>query len=127
MKICLMPHVIFQTTSQFFFKFCITSQCHEIKLLYTFLAQTFNNLVKTSPLKCNSFSDFLSFFIVMTHNSSVNFKFIHFLLWTKGSHQSLNFETSSALERIWGIPHLIFQTTSQIFFKFGITLQCHYR
>ena len=29
----------------------------------------------------------------MTHNSSVNFKLIHFLLWSKGSHQSSNFDT----------------------------------
>ena len=29
-KICQIPHVIFQTTSQFFFKFCMTLQCHEI-------------------------------------------------------------------------------------------------
>ena len=29
----------------------------------------------------------------MAHNSSVNFKFIHFLLWIKGSHQILNIET----------------------------------
>ena len=29
----------------------------------------------------------------MTHNSSVNFKVIPFLLWTKGSHQSSNLET----------------------------------
>ena len=34
----------------------------------------------------------MSFFIVMTHNSSVNFKLIHFLFWTKGSHQSPNFD-----------------------------------
>ena len=41
----------------------------------------------------NSSSNFASFFIVMTHNSTVNFKLIHFLLWTKGSHQSSNFDT----------------------------------
>ena len=41
----------------------------------------------------NSSSNIPSFFIVMTHNSSVNFKLIHFLLWIKGSHQSPNFET----------------------------------
>ena len=29
----------------------------------------------------------------MTHNSSVNFKLIHFLFWTKGSHESPNFDT----------------------------------
>ena len=41
----------------------------------------------------SSSSIFVSFFIVMTHNSSVNFKLIHFLLWAKGSHQSSNFHT----------------------------------
>ena len=35
----------------------------------------------------------MSFSIVMTHNSSVNFKLIHFLLWTKGSLQSPNSDT----------------------------------
>ena len=28
----------------------------------------------------------------MTHNCSANFKLIHFLLWTKESHQSPNFD-----------------------------------
>ena len=41
----------------------------------------------------SSSSNFALFFIVMTHNSSVNFKVIPFLLWTKGSHQSSNFDT----------------------------------
>ena len=41
----------------------------------------------------NSSSNFASFFIVMTHNSSVNFNLILFLLWIKRSHQSPNFET----------------------------------
>ena len=41
----------------------------------------------------NSSSNFALFFIVMTHNSSANFKVIPFLLWTKGSHQSPNFDT----------------------------------
>ena len=40
----------------------------------------------------SSSSIFVSFFIVTTHNSSVNFKIIHFLLWAKGSHQSSNFD-----------------------------------
>ena len=38
-------------------------------------------------------SIFISFFIVMKHNSSVNLKLIHFLLWTKGSYQRSNFDT----------------------------------
>ena len=41
----------------------------------------------------NLSSNFTSFFIVMTYNSSINFKLIHFLLWTKGSHQGPNFDT----------------------------------
>ena len=41
----------------------------------------------------NSSSNFVSFFIVITHYSLVNFKFMHFLLWIKGSHQIPNFET----------------------------------
>ena len=42
-------------------------------------------------------SQFALFFIVMTHNSTVNFKLIHFLLWIKGSHQSPDFETAKFL------------------------------
>ena len=41
----------------------------------------------------NSSTTFASFFIVMTHNSPVNFKLIHFQLWTKVSLESPNFET----------------------------------
>ena len=43
----------------------------------------------------NSSSDFSSFFSVITYNSSVNFKLIHFLLWTKGSHENTNFDISN--------------------------------
>ena len=32
---------------------------------------------------------------------------------------------SNALVKIWQILHVILQTTSQLFFKFCITLQCH--
>ena len=161
----------------------------------------------------------------MTHNSSVNFKLIPFLLWRKGSHQSPNFKSfkcsvenlpnfschfsnhesvlvqnlhnssvswkitpvyfcssnniylaqkkpinnliplrilhhhllsryvtplwilgsyffysglkdpinipvlrlSNAQLKICHVPHLIFQTTSQFFFKFGTALQCYER
>ena len=41
----------------------------------------------------SSSSIFVSFFIVMTHYSSVSFKVINFLLWAKVSHQSSNFDT----------------------------------
>ena len=114
-KICQIS-VFFQTTGQSFFKICITPQCHERKLC-TFVAQTIYTLVSRSQLKhkfldfwvleskfvkflmsvlkqkVRSSSIFVSFFILMTHNFSVNFKLMHFLLWTKGSHQSSNFDT----------------------------------
>ena len=41
----------------------------------------------------NSSSNFASFFFVMTHNSSVSFSLMHFLLWAKGSHQSTSFKS----------------------------------
>ena len=41
----------------------------------------------------DSSSNFASFFIVMTQNSSVNFKLILFLLWIEGSPQNPSFET----------------------------------
>ena len=40
----------------------------------------------------SSSSNFVSFFICITHNSSVDFKAIDFLHWAKGSHQSSNFD-----------------------------------
>ena len=43
--------------------------------------------------KVDSSSNFALFFTVITHNYSVNFKVILFLIWTKGSHQSSNFDT----------------------------------
>ena len=43
--------VIFETTNQFFFKFCITLQCHETSLLYTFLAKSFYSFNKRSLSK----------------------------------------------------------------------------
>ena len=35
--------------------------------------------------------NFTLFFIVVTHNSAVNFKLTHFLLWMKGSHEKSQF------------------------------------
>ena len=51
-KICQIPHVIFQTTSKFFLKLWITFQCHERYLLCTFLGQTLNTLHNRNKWKC---------------------------------------------------------------------------
>ena len=55
MKICKIPDVIFQTTSHFFFKFCMTPQCHELQLLCTFLGETLYTLHKKDQSKCKCF------------------------------------------------------------------------
>ena len=55
-KIHQIPYVMFETTSQFFFKLFITLPCHE-KLFCTFLAETVHDLDKGSPSKCK-ISDF---------------------------------------------------------------------
>ena len=64
---------------------------------------------------------------VITRNSSVIFQFISFLLWTKGSHQSPNFDIFKRkfLTKIFQIPHVLFQITSQFFFRYCMTLQRH--
>ena len=55
-KIQQIPYVMFETTSQFFFKLFTTLLCHE-KLFCTFLADTVQELDKKSPSKCK-ISDF---------------------------------------------------------------------
>ena len=67
---------------------------------------------------------FASFFIVITHNSPVNFKLINVLLGIKVHHKSPNCDSQllRALVKICQIPQVIFQTTIQLFFKFCITL-----
>ena len=41
----------------------------------------------------SSCSNFVSFFVAMKGNSTLNFKMTHFLLWTTGSHQSSTCDT----------------------------------
>ena len=50
-------------------------------------------VVSVLKWQVNSSSNFVSLFIAMIRNSYVNFKFIYFILWIKGSHESPKFET----------------------------------
>ena len=56
-KIHQIPHVNFEMTSQFFFKFCIILHCHETQLLCKFWAHTFSTLDQRIPSK-SQFWDF---------------------------------------------------------------------
>ena len=72
-KFCQITHGILQTTSQFFFKYCIILQCHEKKLFCTFLVQTLNTLCKRSPLKFK-FLRFLSALVAIRQITHVILK-----------------------------------------------------
>ena len=99
MQIFQILHVIFESTSQFSFKIfsAIKQLLFSSKYIIYFgqRSQLKSKLFRFSSarVKIHQIPHVMSFFIVMTHNYSVNFKLIHFLLWTKGSHQSPNFDT----------------------------------
>ena len=57
-KICEIPHVIFESASQFFFKYCINIQCHQAKLPYTFFSSNIMYVVQKKPIKLQSFEIF---------------------------------------------------------------------
>ena len=61
--------------------------------VWLFASKFVKFLISILKRQVNSSSNLASFFIVMIHNSSVNFKLMHFLLWIKGSHKTPNFET----------------------------------
>ena len=104
------PYVIFQTNSQFLFKYCITLQCHDT-LLLNFFSSIIIDFPQREPIKVSaeisffkflmslfkeevsSSSNFTSFFRVMTHNYSLLFCPKHIVFSTKAAHQSANFQT----------------------------------
>ena len=90
------PHIIFESTSQSSFTFCINLQCYQTQLVCTFLAQTLHTLVKKSTLKCN----FLS---APAQN----------LFWKRQVHSSPNFHHSSLSRKI--IP-VYFSSSTNIYF-----------
>ena len=65
----------------------------------------------------NSSSNFALFFIVMTHNSSANFKVIPFLLCTKESHQSPIFNTIKCSGENLPIFSSLFSSHKSIFLQ----------
>ena len=85
-------------TSLYFFRSSIIYFGHK-EPIKTYFFRPLSARVKICQIPMSIFkvpvnfsSSFVSFFIFMTHNSFVNSKLIHFLLWTKGSYWSLNFD-----------------------------------
>ena len=81
-KICQIPHVSFELTSQFLFNFCIILHCHDTKLPCKFSAHTFSSLDKRTPSK-SQFLDFrtcsgenlLNSYVIFESKSHFPFKF----------------------------------------------------
>ena len=70
---------------------------------------------------------FVSKFSAMKDNSSVYFLLKPHILWTKIAHEIEIFLFLSGSVKIHKIPRVIFEITSQFFFKFCIVLQSHER
>ena len=109
-------HVIFETKSQFFFKLCITLQCHEkrdnstvlshLKLYMLSTKETHQVQIfglSTARMKINQipchFSSHKSVFTYILHHLSVSWHIIYLdfsswgiTLWTKRAHESTNFQ-----------------------------------
>ena len=148
MKIYQIPYVIFQTTSQLFFKYYITLQSHDTQLLCNFLAQTLHISVKRIPLKC-TFWDFWvlgqnspNFSCHFSKHKSVPFQILHhfqcyditsqyffgssIIYFQQKHHIKVQlFRLTTTRIKVHQIPHAIFGTKSQFFFKLCITLQSY--
>ena len=57
-KFAIIPHIIFESTSQFSFKCCISIQCHKTKLLYTFFRSNIIYFGQKQPVKVHIFEIF---------------------------------------------------------------------
>ena len=113
--------VIFQATSQFSLQLRFgQKEPTKVQIFKLLIA-----LMKVHPIPHASFETARSRFIQILHHFSQYFLSQTFILWTKGAHRSEIFRLLSGWVKIHQIPYVMFETTSQFFFKLFITLQCH--
>ena len=91
-------------------------------------------LMKVHRIPHASFESTRSRFVQILYHCSVSQKITPlyllsqtFILWTKRAHRSEIFRLLRVGMKIHQISYVIFETTSQFFFKLCITLQCHER
>ena len=89
------------------------------KTLYT-EHLTFNNLYGKSQ-------SYLSLYHFSQHNCSLLLLLKHYIISTKVAHQVQIFRLSAVRVKVHQIPHVIFQTKCQFFFKVWISFQFHNR
>ena len=101
-KICHIPHVNFQLTSLFLFKFWIICHCHDIfsfRQKYSIKAPIWrisSAVVKISPIPHVNFwkhnpSNFVSILSAVKRNSLKLFWLKHYIIWSKAALESVNF------------------------------------
>ena len=78
----------------------------------------------------NSYSDFSSFFSVITYNSSLSLQLMRFLLWTKRSYENTNFEVFKIFIFKCSDENLPnsschFPNNKSVFLQIYMTLQLH--
>ena len=81
--------------------------------------------MKVHPIPHASFETTRSRFTQILHHCSLYFLTQTFILWTKRVHRSEVFRLLSGWEKSHQILYVMFENTSQFFFKLFITLQCH--
>ena len=109
---------MFETASQFFFKPCITLQCHDRQLFCTFLAGTIHDLDKRSQSKCK----ILDFWLLTLEFNQIYF-LIRFFFWKcikfrlKKCRGVMSHDTEE-WSKIWRKTDLWFGKSHEEFFKF---------
>ena len=103
-----------------------TKRAHQstnFQIIYCFNESSPNSLCQFCNHKVKVYSNFASLFSVM----SPLYFFLSqtFILWTKRAHRSEIFRLLTGWVKIPQVPYVMFETTSQFFFKLFITLQCH--
>ena len=74
-------------------------------------------LMSNLKRQVDRFSNIDLFFVVMTHNSSADFKLVNFLLWIKGSFQNPNCETFKCSGENFPYFSYHFQSRNSVFLQ----------
>ena len=121
-KICQIPYCQFWNDKLIPYQILYHSSVSwKITPLWVFESKFFRFLMSILKWKVNSPSNFASFFIAMTNNSSLNFKLILFLVSIKGSPQSPNIDTFKCSDAIFFMSFSKQQVFLQILYDYSVS------
>ena len=105
-RIHQIPHVIFETTSQFFFKLCITLQCHGRKVFCTFLAETLFEKESTTVQNFRLSTAQVKFHQICTLIGYFCWKYIKFKLKNYGGNMSHDTKEWFKFWKFWKVSKM---------------------